>query len=224
MDILKSRDICRDMHRDELLMLYGKIRDEIEKRLSEFHGLWEKGDERELYAEMVFCLLTPQSRAEICWEAVECMKWRILFEGSEEEILSCLRGVRFKYTKAKRVTGLRKLFLRDGEPQVRKILTSFDSPYAAREWLVKNIDGYGYKEASHFLRNIGMGDELAILDRHIMRNLEKIGVIDAVPRALTRKKYLKIEEKMREFAGETGVPMSALDLLFWYSETGRIFK
>ena len=27
-----------------------------------------------------------------------------------------------------------------------------------------------YKEASHFLRNIGFGENIAILDRHILKN------------------------------------------------------
>lgn len=52
-----------------------------------------------------------------------------------------------------------------------------------------------YKEASHFLRNVGFGENIAILDRHILRNLVKLEVIDELPKTLTPKLYLEIEEK-----------------------------
>jgi len=93
-----------------------------------------------------------------------------------------------------------------------------------REFLVRNIKGMGYKEASHFLRNIGLGENLAILDRHILKNLISLGVIDSIPKTLTRKKYLKIEKKMREFAKDIGIPMAHLDLVLWFKEAGLIFK
>ena len=86
------------------------------------------------------------------------------------------------------------------------------------------MKGLGYKEASHFLRNIGVGLDLAILDRHIIKNLKRYGVIEEVPKSLTPKKYLEIEEKMKEFARRIDIPMPELDLLFWSMETGEVFK
>jgi len=82
----------------------------------------------------------------------------------------------------------------------------------------------GYKEASHFLRNIGFGENLAILDRHILRNLHRLHVLNEIPKYLTAKKYLAIEGKMRQFADDVKIQMSHLDLLLWYRETGGIFK
>ena len=38
------------------------------------------------------------------------------------------------------------------------------------------------------------------------------------------RKYLEIEEKMRNLANEVNIPLSHLDLLFWSKETGEIFK
>lgn len=210
------------MHPVEIRALYTRLKPRIDFRLEEFRRLWEKGDEKDIFAEMAFCLLTPQSKAKVCWAAIERMKWDTLFHGSEKEITGNLTGVRFKYTKAKRITALRKMFT-EGKG-IRELLDSFENPYDAREWLVKNIDGYGYKEASHFLRNIGYGLELAILDRHILRNLESAGVIDDIPKTLTKRKYLEIEGKMRKFSEEIGVPMPVLDLIFWYVGAGEIFK
>lgn len=89
---------------------------------------------------------------------------------------------------------------------------------------MKNVKGMGYKEASHFLRNIGLADDLAILDRHILKNLKIFGIIEEIPKSLSKKKYLEIEEKMRNLANEVNIPLSHLDLLFWSKETGEIFK
>jgi len=210
------------MQADEIRKTYSELRSEIDERLGDFMALRVRGDEREIFAELAFCLLTPQSRAKVCWAAVERMKWDALFHGSEKEITGALTGVRFKYTKAKRVIEVRRRFP-EGKG-LKALLDSFEGPFEAREWLVRNINGYGYKEASHFLRNTGYGLELAILDRHILRNLVSAGVLDEMPETLTRKRYLEIEEKMRRFSDETGVPMPALDLIFWYDGAGEIFK
>ena len=94
----------------------------------------------------------------------------------------------------------------------------------AREWFVDNVKGIGLKEASHFLRNIGLGEDLAILDRHILKNLALLGVIEEVPASLSRRLYLEIEDRMRKFAENIKIPMSHLDLLLWYMETNEIFK
>jgi N-glycosylase/DNA lyase len=45
-----------------------------------------------------------------------------------------------------------------------------------------------------------------------------------MPKTLTKRRYLEIEDKMRVFSEKIGVPMPALDLIFWYVGTGEIFK
>ncbi len=81
-----------------------------------------------------------------------------------------------------------------------------------------------FKEASHFLRNVGFGDDLAILDRHILRNMEKLGVIKEIPKTITPKKYKEMEVKLRKYTKKVGIPMDHMDLLLWYKEAGEIFK
>jgi N-glycosylase/DNA lyase len=92
-----------------------------------------------------------------------------------------------------------------------------------RDWLVENVDGLGLKEASHFLRNTGVFGH-AILDRHVLKNLVKMGVISEIPKSLGRKNYLVIEEKFKRYAAESGFSVEELDLLFWSDETGFVFK
>ena len=207
------------MRIEEIKNIYHNTEDEIKLRLKEFRKLGEYGSEKDLFTELIFCLLTPQSKAMLCWETVETLlNENLLFEGSAEEISGKLNKVRFRNRKAEYIVEAREHF------PLRTKIKKFSNIYDAREWLVKNVKGMGYKEASHFLRNIGYRDDLAILDRHILKNLKYYGVIKHIPASLTRKKYLEIERKMKEFSERINIPMSHLDLVLWYKETGRVFK
>jgi len=212
-------------HLRKLLKVYENIRKTIVKRLDEFREIGKNASEEQLFAELAFCLLTPQSKARICLAAVERLQANgALYHGDYDAILSELKGVRFKARKAAYILKARALFTKNGEFSIRSVLEKFDDPFQMREWLVMNIKGMGYKEASHFLRNIGMGSQLAILDRHILKNLKLLGVIHEVPKSLTRPRYLEIETKMANFADEIGIPLDHLDLLLWYNETGEVLK
>jgi len=204
---------------------YIDCRDRIKGRLHEFKTIAIERDEERALCELIFCLLTPQSKAKLCWRAVEsiCKKYNTL-QCSRSEILGELYGVRFRYKKSIYVYEAIRRFIDNGEFRIIERLADFNSAESARDWLVTNIKGLGYKEASHFLRNIGMGDDIAILDRHILRNLMRYGVIDSIPTYLSKKRYIDIEDKMRLFSKNIGIPMSHLDLLFWYIETGELFK
>ena len=178
-----------------------------------------------MFAELCFCLLTPQSSAKTCWAAVTRLKEKsLLLKGAPGELEPLLNDVRFNESKAKYIVQAREQFSKNGDLQVKPHLRSFVNNYELREWLVENVNGLGYKEASHFLRNVGLGEEFAILDRHILRNLKDFGVLPEIPTSLTKKRYLEIEEKVRRFSRQIGIPMGELDLLLWSKETGWIFK
>jgi len=207
-----------------LQALYQERKEAIQKRLAEFRQVMQWKDE-EVFAELCFCLLTPQSSAKVCWEAVTALKERtMLLKGQPSELEPLLKSVRFSDSKAKYIVEARDMFSDDGKLQLKSRISSFYNPFELREWFVENVKGLGYKEASHFLRNIGLGEGFAILDRHILRNLNRLGVIPEIPATITKKRYLEIEEKLRRFATEIGIPIADLDLLFWSRETGWIFK
>ncbi len=209
---------------EELRALYGERRDAIQKRLQEFKQVMQWRDE-DVFAELCFCLLTPQSSAKTCWNAVTKLKQQtLLLKGTSTELEPLLREVRFGESKARYIVEARNMFSKDGRLELKPRLSSFYNPFELREWLVENVKGLGYKEASHFLRNIGLGEEFAILDRHILRNLNRLGVIPEIPATITKRRYLEMEEKLRRFAEKIGIPMADLDLLFWSRETGWIFK
>ena len=205
--------------------IYSDVGDTVRARLAEFDSVWKKGSEEDLFSEMAFCLLTPQSKAKVCWAAISRLRENgLLFSGTPEQIVEHLRGVRFKIRKSEYIALAREQFSENGRLAVRERIASLGEPYDAREWLVKNVKGYGYREASHFLRNIGLGRGLTILDRHILKNLKFLGVIQEVPSSLTRRKYLEIEDRMKTFAESVGIPVEQLDLVLWYKEAGEVFK
>lgn len=207
---------------EELMQIYSPIKPQIEARLTDFRHIWETASDEELFKELAFCLLTPQSKAKTCWKAVQrldrkCMMTETVPARISEELV----GVRFNHRKGEYICLAKNMF---SSRSLRATLTSFTNPAAAREWLVENVKGLGYKEASHFLRNIGLGEDLSILDRHILKNLALLGVIKEVPSSPTKKMYLEIERKMIAFSKESKIPMGHLDLLLWYKEAGEVFK
>ncbi len=199
--------------------------DAIRARLAEFREVGRRSDEA-LFEELCFCLLAIQTKARVADAAVRDMAHRrLLWEGDARAIAAILRRrVRFHNHKAAYIVAARRRFLGEGRASLRAALNRFDSPKEARAWLVAEVDGLGLKEASHFLRNIGRGEDLAILDRHILRNLVLHRVIGRVPRSLTSRRYLEIESKMARFAESLGISVGVLDLVLWSRETGEVFK
>lgn len=210
----------------EIEKIYLDKKEDIEKRLQEFKNTWNKGNNKDIHVELSFCILTPQSKAVNAWKAITTLRDNnLLFQGTPEEIVEFLNIVRFKNNKAKYLVELREQMKdENGEIITKDFFSKFKSVEEARNWIVKNIKGMAYKEAGHFSRNVGFGDNIAILDRHILKNLVRLGVIDEVPKTLTPKLYLEIEDKMRNYCKEVNIPMDSLDLLLWYIEAGEIFK
>lgn len=212
-------------YRKKIKQIYSPISHLISSRLEDFTRIWEYGSDRDIFVELVFCLLTPQSKAKSCWGAVENItQKKLLFTASAEKIAQNLTGVRFHNNKSTYIIEAREKFYINKEIKIKNHLESLGNTFNKREWLVKNIKGMGYKEASHFLRNIGFGKDIAILDRHILKNLKLLGVINEFPKSITKEKYYEIENLMREFSKEIKIPMDHLDILLWYQETGEIFK
>ena len=204
---------------------YRRRREAITARLEDFRRVGELSDER-LFEEMCFCILAVQSKAHSADAAVRSiLEADLLWSGRPRTIASVLRRTtRFHNHKAAYIVRARDRFFPNGQPQLRRSLDEFSDGKAARRWLVEEVDGLGLKEASHFLRNVGRGEDLAILDRHILRNLVRHEIIRRIPTSLTPKRYLAIERRMERFSDELGIPLATLDLLFWSRETGEIFK
>ena len=202
---------------EDLLAEFNERRDAIRVRLDEFAST-PPGD---YFFELVYCLLTPQSSAVNAAKAVDAIK-RANWLHQDCDLAPLLHQdsfyIRFHNTKANHLNEAKRRF-----PEIHTHLTNGATSPEMREWLVHNVRGLGWKEASHFLRNIGHRN-LAILDRHILRNLKRHNVLSAIPHSLTANRYLAFEERFHLFAEAIGVSMDELDLLFWSRETGEILK
>lgn len=223
---MKKEEYKKNEYFYEIEQIYKAKQKDIEKRLKEFKEIWEKGSNEDIHTELSFCILTPQSKAVNAWKAITTLRDNgLLFNGSAEEMVEYLNIVRFKNNKAKYLVALREQMKNEkGQIITKDFFSSISTVKARREWIVKNIKGMAYKEAGHFLRNVGFGKEIAILDRHILKNLVKLEVIGEIPKSLTPKLYLEIEERMKAYCEYINIPMDSLDLLLWYKEAGEIFK
>ncbi|WP_413854370.1 N-glycosylase/DNA lyase [Candidatus Ruminimicrobium bovinum] len=210
----------------ELVYFWNKYaKEKIEERIKHFRKVFEKGSDNAVFAELAFCLFTPQSKAVSCWKAVNTLyDKKLLFKANCDEIAKNINNVRFQNNKAKFLVQARDKFSLNGKLNIKNKLKSFDDIKELRKWIIDNIKGIGYKEAGHFLRNIGLGLDLAILDRHILKNLKYYGAIDEIPETLTVRKYLETEQMMVGFCNKIKIPMAHIDLLFWAMQTGGIFK
>ena len=198
----------------ELLRLYEQKKELIKQRLNEFTKIT---NEEDLFYELCFCILTPQSRAKLCWKAIEDLKKNDFLHKDVNPLPFLLGRTRFQNNKSR--------YLIEAKSKYKNIIENFGklNQYEMREWLIKNINGISYKESGHFLRNVGKRD-LAILDRHILKNLYENKIIEEIPKTLTKKKYLDIENKFKEFSKKVNIPMDEIDLLFWSKEEGSVFK
>ena len=202
-----------------LLKEYKKKKKEIKNKLKEFSNV----PTDEYFYELVYCLFTPQSSAESCFKAVNKIKDKKYLQRSFplKNILHSKDGtyIRFHNNKEKYVQSAKQNY-----NTIIEKLSTIKDPFELREWLVSNIKGLSYKESTHFLRNIGKNGNLAILDRHILKNLVHVRAINEIPKILNRKKYLEIENKFQDFAKHVKININELDLLFWSFGTGIILK
>ena len=215
----------RDEVLDELKGIYSLIELQIQQRIAEFKHMCVHGTEEQVFAEFVFCLFTPQSNARSCWAAVERLAAKgLLVRGTKPQLAREMIGVRFHHTKAENLIRARSLFVVENSIILKSLISCFKDVRHIREWLVANVKGLGYKEASHFLRNSGFGLDLAILDRHVLRNLCLCGSLDTIPETISRQEYYRLEGCMLELAAEANIPMSHLDFVLFYRQTEDIFK
>ncbi len=188
----------------------------IDKRFNEFKNFNRKSS-KELFKELCFCILTANFTAERGINIQNTIGDGFLTM-TQAQLANKLKelGHRFPNTRAKYIVEARK----HKDVLTDKICSLGEQDL--REWLVQNVKGLGYKEASHFLRNIGY-QNLAIVDFHIVDVLADHKLIEK-PKTMTKNKYLEVEKVLKNIGSKCNLCMSELDLYLWYLETGKILK
>ncbi len=208
-----------------LKQAYAKKKSAIRSRLNEFRKIGEEADDNELFEELAFCICTAGASAKMGLKSVEAMR-DILPTGSLKSLRKRLDGVhRYPNTRPAYIVHTREYLKNEHNFKIKNLLESFNDPIERRDFLAKNknIKGIGYKESSHFLRNIGFSG-YAILDKHILNTLYEFKVIKGPKPPATRDKYIYAERKLIEFADKLEIHMDELDLLLWSEKTGEILK
>jgi len=195
--------------KETLENLKQKIDENVKNGLKEFEKNKNLSKEGR-FLELCFCILVANSSMEKTLNI-----WKEIGDGflklTKEELSKKLKelGYRFYNKRAEYIIEARNKI--DLLEEILKMNNEFE----IREKLVENFKGIGWKEASHFLRNLGYKN-FAIIDRHVLKTLKEFGVIEDIPRALNRKNYLGIEDKLREIAKELNMSLAELDFYLFY--------
>jgi N-glycosylase/DNA lyase len=204
---------------EELKKQYIKRHKEVKKRLDEFYNNAKRMVDKDLFVELCYCICTPQSKAIKVAEVINIKNADKLLNLEQSSLAELLRrNTRFHNNKAKHIINAR-IYL----PDIIRLNEHKKDSLSAREFLVKNIKGIGYKEASHFLRNIGYRD-LCIVDRHIIHLMHELHVFKDASVPGTSKKYLELEKQIKDYAKSRNYDVDELDLVLWSIKTGYVFK
>lgn len=210
---------------EKIKQAHAERRAEIRQRLSEFEAVWTRGTDERIWEEMVFCFFTGGCSARMGMRSIEAVR-PLLLAGNHAQLAAALVG-RHRYPNARAgyIVASREFLQEHCRMRLREKLESFEDHLERRDWLVKEkrIKGLGYKEASHFLRNIGFRG-YAILDKHILRSMAELKIIDDPKPPNTRSKYLTVEEKLKNLANRLEIDFDELDLVLWSLKTGEILK
>ncbi|MDI9643638.1 MAG: N-glycosylase/DNA lyase [Candidatus Verstraetearchaeota archaeon] len=202
---------------DELKKVMPEAEPMVKKRIEEFAKVGASMNPDRIFSELCFCILTANCSAEggIRIQQTVGDGFRSI---EQKELTSILRSLGYRFPNR------RSEFICTAKGSIPKIMDALHmDDRMAREWLVENIKGIGYKEASHFLRNIGRND-LAIIDRHVLRFLLQKGLILKTPKSLSRTSYMAFETLLAKISEKLGITLAELDLYIWYLMTGKVLK
>lgn len=189
-------------------------------------------NERRLWWELSSCILSsqvPYPLAVAAADAIEAKKLLLNAQGSSEDLMKRLvellttplivegrsRMYRFPVARAQHLTATRAAITSEAG-SLRELVDNFDDVMKARAWFVEHAPGVGPKQASMFLRNAGVSYDLAILDRHVLNYMAKLGIYSDNKHFISGlKKYRQHEEALREHAQELNCPVGLLDWAIW---------
>lgn len=201
---------------------------DIEARMVDVKPL----EEKYLWWELSCCILSSQVPYPLAMAAADAIDANGFLLGTNKnsdillnqltEILTTPLDVdgqrrlyRFPMVRARNLTIAHSVVALTGS-SLLGLISSFDNVIDLRIWLVKNIPGLGPKQASMFLRNIGMSYDLAILDRHVLNYMSKLGIYSGANLSISGlKQYHQHEIALRKHAKKLDCKVGLLDWAIW---------
>lgn len=204
---------------------------------------WNEMLEEELWGELCLCILSSNVPYELALSAFEHLRSnqflkteRIIERPDAAQNIAIelsrqiysprrrdgsYRKYRFPNIRATNIVKAAKSLYEEG-PELSWILTNCSSEHEVRDLLVENIYGIGLKEASHFLRDIGYSNSLAIIDSHVIAFLAELGVIPTSKSyGVTPGIYTRLERVLQNLCDDLGVNLSIFDMAIWQYMRGR---
>jgi len=192
---------------------------QIQLRLRDFQ---KPRTEQFLWEELIYCLFAANSSGKMAEVAVSLLG-PIHSTASLEQLQAAVhKKVRF-YNVRSRFFFVNRVFIKQNHGTFTKLLDSFadKNVYELRNFLADEFLGMQFKEASHYLRNIGFTG-LCIIDKHVLFLMKEFGVLKSAKPPKNRKEYLKIENKVLDFAKKQKYDVDVLDLALWSYRSGHI--
>ena len=187
----------------------------IQQRVKDFESL-KNSSEEILYSELCFCILAANTSAELGLRTQSVVGPKNFLTMKREELRDLLKSIHYRFYNVRSGFISENRWIADDLPSLIKN----EKPWELREYFVENLKGIGYKEASHFMRNVGIFD-FAILDKHILRMLSE----GSEPKKITSpSRYYEYEKELIEKCSEFSLKPGVLDLYLWYIATGKIIK
>jgi N-glycosylase/DNA lyase len=179
-----------------------------------------------IWTELVFCIVSSQERTTRARLAANLIGGRMSEHkiltgfGSVEEILAETQvRLRFHNRKIEHICASWERF-QSNSLELLDPERHFTCESDARDFVMSEFSGLGPKQASMFLRNIGYGNSLAVIDSHVAWTVE---VVFGIPDGNKNwKKYLETEQALRYFADGIDLTVAALDVILW--SASRAFK
>lgn len=227
-----SSQVCDSIIPLDVMRIYDDLR--IKTRYREN---WKEVKEVRLWKELVFCILSANVSYELVKSTVDVLDKRKLLDSywlinirnsaqilSEElgkplfePIKKDGEGRKYRYPRRGReiVEAARIIYLKNGS--IKNMLEKAESDTLLRNNLAETIPGLGFKEASHFLRNIGFSNSLAIIDIHILDFISQYLNVDLKKRSVASiKEYLLFEKILQNFSEYHGLNLAIFDLAVWF--------
>lgn len=194
---------------------------------------WFELSEENILFELILSILGSQNKYEVALKFADAIKIENILinytavddinilEEKLEKIFTTPQIVgnsmvkyRFPKTRAKYIA-YNLLFLKDNGG-IKEVLKNSKTTIDIRKFIVKNIKGIGPKQASHFLRNIGYSNQIAVLDVHILRYMSIQGVISEEYKSVSSLKlYEYLELKLIKFLEFMLAPIGFIDQAIW---------
>ena len=198
---------------------------------------WKKFSEYELWYDLCLCILASNVHYEqalsaaahlhnkelldrhVMLENLNYAQNRISYELSLPLFLpkkkdGNLRKYRFPNIRAKNIVKSTENL--SYKFSLMQLLKDSNSENEVRNFLVDNISGMAHKEASHFLRDIGFSNSLAIIDTHILTFLKELKIISSQTKISTIRQYFELESIMQNLASHYDLKLSILDNAIWH--------